>query len=255
MADYKENKLSEALQGIFDVIGNLTKELTVNLPEFKFPPIELPRIEFPKIEIDYDRIKKIATHNSQFGWTLTGEMGLGNYLNDDLLELSQTEVDEYFLSHYRYKSAENNLDFYKDAREAILETVNPKWVELIHDCFKCYDYGMFRVCIPNLLMVIEGEISDISESIKVGKPLISEFKKDFDTESEQFEAISLYSLVLFLEGSLFKTHWFTNSRLELINRNWVLHGRDDPSLWKEVDYFRLINVLSTLQFIKEMLRD
>ena len=35
-------------------------------------------------------------------------------------------------------------------------------------------------------------------------------------------------------------------RLEIINRDWVLHGRDYPSNWKQVDALRLLNALHTI---------
>lgn len=60
----------------------------------------------------------------------------------------------------------------------------------------------------------------------------------------------MYSLITFLQESLFATWRFFDKRLELINRNWILHGRDDPNYWKEVDFLRLINTLSSIQFIK-----
>lgn len=41
------------------------------------------------------------------------------------------------------------------------------------------------------------------------------------------------------------------TRESMINRNWILHGRDNPALWKKADALRLLNVLSTIQFIKQ----
>ncbi|MEJ9205529.1 hypothetical protein P4W02_29545, partial [Bacillus thuringiensis] len=36
------------------------------------------------------------------------------------------------------------------------------------------------------------------------------------------------------------------TRLPMINRDWVLHGRDYPKNWKQVDALRLFNALQTI---------
>ena len=51
--------------------------------------------------------------------------------------------------------------------------------------------------------------------------------------------------------ALFTKNHFDNERKPVINRNWVLHGRDDPSFWEEVDVLRLLTVLNTIQFVQE----
>lgn len=44
-------------------------------------------------------------------------------------------------------------------------------------------------------------------------------------------------------------------RLEIINRDWVLHGRDYPSNWKQVDALRLLNALHTIIELDFLLED
>ncbi|WP_042455602.1 hypothetical protein [Neobacillus dielmonensis] len=238
-------------------IGRMAAEAVAGFSEaitkIKFPEIELPKFKFP--HIDYTRIRTIICCNSKSGWTLTGEMGLGDYLNDDLLTYTQEEIDAYFLTYYKYKNDELKINNYELAKNSILETVNPKWIETVVSSFKCYDLDMYKMTIPNLLMIIEGEISEIADSDLVGGKLLTHWKKELDTESDKFDAMALYSLYLFLREVLFKTRDFHKKRLDIINRNWILHGRDDPTNWKEQDYFRLINTLSSVQYIKRLLKN
>ncbi|WP_026584007.1 hypothetical protein [Bacillus sp. J33] len=256
----KPVKTDEISPQFLDAITEITKaatesveELTRTIANIKIPEFELPRFNIP--EIDYKKIRSMIEHNSKSGWTLTGEMGLGDYLNEELLLLSQEEVDAYFLAYYKFKNDELKIQHYDETKAEIIETINAKWVEIIQSSFKCYDLGMYKMAIPNLLMIIEGEISEIADSGLVGGKLLTHWKKDLDTESDQFDAIALYSAYLFLREVLFKTREFHKKRLKVINRNWVLHGRDDPIYWKEEDYFRLINTLSSIQFVKEILRN
>lgn len=45
------------------------------------------------------------------------------------------------------------------------------------------------------------------------------------------------------------------TRLPMINRDWVLHGRDYPSNWKQVDALRLLSALHTIIELDFLLED
>ena len=68
-------------------------------------------------------------------------------------------------------------------------------------------------------------------------------------DDETYKKIAVISLYRFLREELFSSHKFGKDRKELINRNWILHGRDDPKYWTKVDALRLINVLSSVEFV------
>ncbi|EAR66195.1 hypothetical protein B14911_10687 [Bacillus sp. NRRL B-14911] len=242
----------DAMKEITRAVTQVAEELSKAIAHINIREFELPKFNFP--EIDYKKIRSIIEHNSRSGWTLSGEMGLGDYINEELLSLSQEEVDSYFLAYYKYKNEELKINNYDETKTVILESINSKWDDIIQSCFNCYEIGMYKMAIPNLLMIIEGEISEIADSGLVGGKLLTHWKKDIDTESDKFDAIGLFSVYVFLREVLFKTREFHKKRLKVINRNWVLHGRDDPIYWKEEDYFRLINTLSSMQFVKEIVR-
>lgn len=56
-----------------------------------------------------------------------------------------------------------------------------------------------------------------------------------------------------LKDKIFKTHQFGDHREEVLNRNWVLHGRDDPRLWSKADFYSLICIISSMQTFNEIL--
>ncbi|MFC0417726.1 hypothetical protein ACFFHH_20160 [Cytobacillus solani] len=238
------------------VAATSLKLAEIKLPKIELPPFELPKIELPVInipEINYERICKITKSNSKFGWTLTSEMSIGDYLNGELVDANMNQVDSYFYNYYTYKDEELGDVFYKNVKNSIIGNIEKKWIDLLKECFTCYDSGLFKVAIPNLMLVIEGEISSIANSNLIGKKLIKYWKRDFKTKSSQIDAIILYSIFHFLQDSLFLSKDFSEDRPDIINRNWILHGRDNPEQWTKKDYFRLVNTLSSLQFVKEIM--
>ncbi|MCA1182078.1 hypothetical protein FTE28_17690 [Bacillus licheniformis] len=212
-----------------------------------FPSLPKINIKLPKITIDYERIEKITNHNSRHGWTLTGEIQIDFYLNDYFLTLGQNDLDNIFVSYYET----NDYEQLKRLVKVLLEGLSEKWKELIEDTFKLYLEGKFRISIPVLITIIEGEISELTESVKVGMRLMGEFKDKID-ENDKYLAIASYSILNYFEEKLFKTHPFDEERKSMINRNWILHGRDNPEHWGKADALRLLNTLATIQFIKTM---
>ena len=210
------------------------------------PKISFPKIEFPEFEIDWERIEAIINHNSSSGWTLTGEMGVSFYLDEDLLQLEQQQIDKLFVEYFESNSNKN----YHNTKSVILGEVDEQWKSVLNDCFELFEQDKYRVIIPMLMSIIEGEVSDIANSSKVGAGLLRDWKKQISSEEERMMIIISYSLNKYLASKIFKYKEFHAERGLGINRNWVLHGRDNPENWTKVDALKLINVISTLQFIK-----
>lgn len=228
--------------------SNLTGFLN-QYAEFKIPDISFPKIEFP--EIDYDRIKKITDDNSKYGWTLTGEMGMANYLDDDMVGTSQKEKDDYFYEFY----SQDDWAYFNHTKESILENIEPRWHDLIEECFHSFEADRYKLVIPTLFTIIEGEMSYVFKSHQGSRGLIEKMEKRAESEESKLKQIALYSVVHSMDEELFGSHKFNKDRKELINRHWILHGRDKPNEWQKVDALRLINVISSLQFIKEILKE
>ncbi|MCY8228802.1 hypothetical protein MOC30_14525 [Bacillus spizizenii] len=224
----------------------LIESATVSLSIPTIPKLPHIDIKLPKIHIDYERIEKITDHNSLHGWTLTGEIPTHIYLDDEFLTMSQKEIDNFFVSYYE----EDDFKEMRGLKRSLLDGLDEKWHELIEDSFSLYEEGKFRLLIPALITIVEGEISEVAKSAKVGGGLIGDFKKSFVSETDKLIIISCYSALKFFDKRLFTTHDFRKNRREVINRNWVLHGRDDPQKWDKADAVRLFNTLSTMQFIK-----
>lgn len=213
-------------------------------PMFNF---EMPKRDFPKIEVDYKRIENIINRNSRYGWTLTQEIGFSYYLKDELLTSSFRQIDEHFYNYY----SDNDWEFYRHTKKLILETIDPKWSELLNECFDSFEQDKYKSIIPTLFSIIEGETAFIYQTDEVGNGLFRIMKEQTRNLDHELSKFAIYSLAEFLRGQLYIYHEFNKGRKPVINRNWVLHGRDNPIYWHKVDALRLINILSTVQLVKE----
>lgn len=208
---------------------------------------EMPVMEFPLIEVDYDRIEKIINQNSRYGWTLTQEIEFSYYFKDKLLNSSFNQIDTHFYNFY----SQNDWAFYQHTKKLILETIDPKWIELLNECFDSFEQDKYKSIIPTLFSIIEGETAFIYGTTDVGKDLFETMKTETRNIEHELTKLTIYSLAEFMRWQLFGYQEFSKSRKSVINRNWVLHGRDDPIYWHKVDALRLINILSTVQLVKE----
>lgn len=219
------------------------------LQKFKIPDIRLPKIEFP--EIDYEKIEEITNNNSKVGWTLTDEMTLIDYLKKDMIGTTKEEKDQYF-SNYYYK---NDKEHFERMKNNILKNIESKWIELIDDSFESFENDKYKLVIPVLFTVIEGQMSFLFAPDKKFTKIIEIMETKAKNEEYKSKQISLYSVLNSMKDQLFGHAPFSQERKELINRHWVLHGRDNPNEWEKVDALRLFNVISSLQYIKNILKE
>lgn len=199
----------------------------------------------------YDDTAVVVENNSKYGWTFASSMGLTVYINDELKEKSKKELDTYFYKYY----SEDDWYEYKDLKEDIKEELEPKWVELLDDCFFLFENGKYKTAVPVLFSIIEGEIAKTLDTDEYGWKLKKELKEQFKVEPNRFKKIGMYSVMVCVDQALFPNSKFTEERKEVINRNWVLHGRDDPRLWEVVDVLRLLTVLNSIQYIQRLSKE
>ncbi|MDW0115058.1 hypothetical protein QT711_18000 [Sporosarcina saromensis] len=226
-------------------LGKMVQSFDFALPKLNFPEIKLPEFTLP--EIDFENIKASIEHNSKFGWTLTGPMGLALYFDKDLREMDQAQLDEYFYLLY----TEKDFAFFNEIKEDLIGKIEPHRKELLEDCLDSFLSDKYKIAIPTLMTFIEGEVTDILDTRDYGWKLNELMEKATTNDEEKFDQIATYSTYYFLREELYRSWKFGDERLEMINRHWVLHGRDNPELWTKYDCLRLINVLSSLQFIKD----
>ncbi|KRG12082.1 hypothetical protein [Lederbergia galactosidilytica] len=64
-------------------------------------------------------------------------MDTGLYLDQELLELSQDQIDTVFAGYYEENA---NGNFY-EMKKVVLAKIDEKWKEVLSDCFDLYEQG------------------------------------------------------------------------------------------------------------------
>ncbi|HDR8129174.1 TPA: hypothetical protein QC448_003618 [Bacillus cereus] len=243
-------KIQEAFQKIAELRTHLIESINVSLR----PVIDIDWEEFERKE------KKSAGNLGRRGWTLPMAMTPGETIGVSEIE-DQDELDATFLEFYS-----NKKEFQLIKTHILEHELTKEWRELLVQCFDSYERGNYLIVIPNLFIVIEGLaqilISPrfqkyINPDMKRKPPLRDQYKKvKKEVETDRTYIICYISVAEFL-NCVFKVGNFDKrpARLPIINRDWVLHGRDYPCNWKQVDALRLFNALSTIIELDFLLGD
>lgn len=245
----QQENISSIIKLITEGIVKINEATSQSLQAIKefvddIPTIDLSKYNFSNFKFDYSEIEKVTQNNSLSGWTMTSEMELNFYLDSDLLKLNQSELDQYFLTFFET----NDNKHYLSEKAYILENIRPNWKGVMDDCFQLYENDKYKVIIPLLITIVESEVSDFSNSTNISHGLLRDMKTTIMQIDDDYLIIIAASLNSYLSKRLYGNY---KSTLTGINRNRVLHGSDDPQRWTKVDALKLINVISSMLFIKE----
>ncbi|WP_416826115.1 hypothetical protein [Ectobacillus polymachus] len=247
-------------ESIKNISANLNKAIILKMDKIGiYYTDELLRLQKSLLNIDFNKLipklffdEKAIRRASSYGWTITGSMTLDIFYDSFKLEDNLQTYDKYFFDVYQADSE----FLFNHEKEYIVNHIEPHNKILIEQCFTNYENNNYQIVIPTLIMLIEGQISNLSESSKVGKGLLSDFDKTIkegtkEFTKNEFAKIIAYSILRFLEKYLFEKKDFKLEREPLLNRNWVMHGRDNPELWTKIDALKLFINFSTLLFVNE----
>ncbi|MBQ4899345.1 hypothetical protein KB559_10900 [Paenibacillus sp. Marseille-P2973] len=245
------NEFSNRYRAAISPISEALNTFKESIASLSIPKIELP--QFPKLsgfEWDefYKEFEEECKSNAKHGWCLSAEMDIPDYRRIGSSEDNQKTKDYLFTELFEV----NDFELYNYEKNSIINESSNGWQEFYKDCFHSIENGRLMVAIPSLMMVIEHELSNGIDIDLSGKPLVRSVKSSIEQEREpgKFTTIIATSLFSLLENGIFE-RGITGPRSELINRNRVLHGRDDPSKWTKTDAYRLITIISALKMLKD----
>ncbi|EJR17887.1 hypothetical protein LKL81_24275 [Bacillus paranthracis] len=215
-------------------------------------------------DIDWEDVeqsnKEAAESLAQKGWTLPMNMDIEEIFTLSQVE-SQEEVDSSFHVFY------SNEKEYQNIKTDILKhELIKEWRGLLSQCFDSYEKGHYLIVIPSLFIVIES-LANMLISPRFQKYITTEMKKkpslrvQFKKVKREIEDdktnIIIYVSVMEFLYSVFRVGNFdkNTSRFQIINRDWVLHGRDYPNNWTQVDALRLFNAIHTIIQLDFLLED
>jgi hypothetical protein len=194
------------------------------------------------------RFAEECNNNAKFGWCMSAEMSFLVYRRIGRSENIQEVKDRLFTEEFEAK----NSALYEEEKKSIIFRSSDDWKEFYTEVFQSVEAGRFRIAIPSLMIAIEHELSEGNDTDKSGKPLISSVQLSIeqDNNPDSFTTIIAGSLFSLLKNNIFE-RGITGPRSELINRNRILHGRDNPSAWTKTDVYRLMTIISAIKMLQE----
>lgn len=153
---------------------------------------------------------------------------------------TRDEVDAYFLNAY-----EGGTEEYRFLKEHLLSNENlERWRPLICQSFRAFERGDYQITVPALISVLEGLVEDLSGRLEESpnpKQTVRQKRQAESGDVKNWIAVSVENFV----WEVFERHDFSQKRPDLINRNWILHGRDHTD-WSKVDALRLFQAIQTV---------
>jgi hypothetical protein len=178
-----------------------------------------------------------------FGWTLPSQVSLAEINNLISFSANQFDVDNFFIKHYS-----DERKFFWLTKYVCSAEIYSKWYKIIEQCIKSYKNQLYLVTVPALITIIEGVIVSINENNKMN--VINLCRQIEENAKDDLEKQAFWKSIGLIIDKLFANIPFDKDRPEIINRHWILHGRDNNE-WNQADCLRLFQALETIAFAQK----
>lgn len=195
------------------------------------------------------RLEPAALKAGQAGWTIPLYLDLVE-MNSLLIRLVDGD-DAELVFHELYLGSDTG------ARDALFEELvtTPsleKWHPLIRECISSFNEARYIVCVPALISACEGAMVASGGATFVANqkvnPVLDHHEKALDGSENPLDRAVVVSLKAFF-AQVTQRSDFAGPRPSVLNRHWILHGRDSPELWRDVDAIRLFQALHTISMV------
>ena len=183
---------------------------------------------------------------SESGWTMPMEFTPRAVI--ELIDIKDKEkIDEFFKEYY---CEENGIRFNALARSIVNDEKLIKWKSLIDECIIAYNNGLYKITIPSLLSILEGLLSEMLLPDQMDNIRLKRLCRE---QEEKVQAGSIrkiqWASVRHFIDRLYDKIAFGSERPILINRHWILHGRDTVD-WRIEDSLRLFHAINSIKDMK-----
>jgi hypothetical protein len=202
----------------------------------------LSQVDWQGIAQRMQQLPDAAKHIGDVGWTLP-MWATPAEVSHILEAATERHIDDVFLDYYEADGGVNyrQLKSYLLRKESLIQ-----WRPLIEQCFTVFEYDLYLVVVPAMITVVEGAIVAVGgadawrqkDPKQTARKLLGRWPKD------SVKCAIWLSIDAFV-SHLFEHRSFADTRPLLINRPWILHGRDDPS-WTKADCLRLFQAADTI---------
>lgn len=159
---------------------------------------------------------------------------------------SPDEVDAGYVSLY---DADDGAAYVEHLRSTLLGHARlARWRTLLVQVDSAYGRGDFAITIPSLLVVLEGLVmGDEGDSIRV-KAAVK--RRASEAGSDTVESWLWRAVGSFVD-QIYRNAPFTGDRPPVLNRHWILHGRDAAG-WTQADSLRLMQAIEVICSLDSM---
>ena len=189
-----------------------------------------------------------AERLAALGWPLPGALTPAQL--DALIELSPAEIDAFLTELYR-EDAQSHFRWMVSEMLDRRESLRP-WHALLRECVDSYMDERFVITVPSLLVILEGlVVGGPGQSGRMHSALNElESRIVRDGLRGGLSLAFLASNRAFLRR-VFGGAAFDGPRPEVVNRHWILHGRDEAT-WDRTDSLRLFVAVSVCSKLLDM---
>jgi len=198
-------------------------------------------------QIDWSDFERRMTEQSSrlasLGWTIAPWMSFPDV--EEFLLLDTDALDKEFVRLYLDAGG-------LDTTEAVI-IKSPRlkrWRPLLVQVVEALRREEFLIAIPALLLTLEGFVAQFATPVDVELTNAATIAKGLKPRhgEKTIRAMIWTSTVAFL-SQLYKSAPFSDQCPSFLNRHWILHGRKNAAEWTVADAIRVLNALSTLDWL------
>jgi uncharacterized protein YeeX (DUF496 family) len=205
----------------------------------------------------FQREELLAT----IGWILPEEMSFRElaHLVLECHDLTIQRVDDFFIDYY---DRDGRVEFLNLKARLTSSSQLSNWRPLVEQTVSAFERGDYAICVPSLLLMIEGvirvlwrvEVRKARDCAKFfeRKIQITGPKTPDDCEAwvlqSRWRSIRAFVENVFGEAS-------DREQYPMPKRHLILHGKSDPAQWDRADCLRLFQAISTIAWFGERLAE
>jgi hypothetical protein len=179
---------------------------------------------------------------ARLGWIIPTHMSLPE-LHKLVLQNSLTmeRVDNWFVEYYRQPSRFASLS------KHLLSSRLTFWRPLLEQCLKAFERGDYEICVPSLLLVLDGAMASLWKAKVWHTRSRNKFfeRKIHGSHSQSVVGYMWRSVQVFI-NEVFEDNVTPGRDYPIVKRHLILHGTSDPSKWGEAHCLRLFQAISTI---------
>ncbi len=178
------------------------------------------------------------------GWPLPVFLSI-----NEVVTWAQDPPDELDQKFSDWFSANDGERFDTLASSCLERQILGPWLSLLEECISAYRRCEYRVTVPSLLAILEGILmAERGNSTRV-VATAKQYRDAAPHEDHDSMLWLIWDAIHAYVSQLFKPAPFEAQRPSVLNRHWILHGRDESGAWNQSDSLRLFLGIETVSLM------